>query len=244
MFLIVGDMDGLFDFVVVVVNVVGKEKGIDGLVVIILWLLIMLFFQFLLCCDLWKKVYEVWSVCGVNSGEIDNCGIIVEMFKLWVEKVEFLGYDIYFVYKLELEMVGIFEVVVDLLLCVWEFVKVVVDVDVVKFEVLFYVDGFEGFLEFWDWYYYLEKCCKVEYDLDEVEIKLFFQLDCMIDVVFVCVNCLFGFEFILIDGLCYYLDVCLWEVMCNGQYVVLFVGDYFVCGLKWFGVWCSVMCSQ
>jgi hypothetical protein len=38
-------------------------------------------------------------------------------------------------------------------------------------------DGVNGPLEPWDWRYYAEKRRKAEHDLDEAELKPFFQLD-------------------------------------------------------------------
>jgi Zn-dependent oligopeptidase len=49
-------------------------------------------------------------------------------------------------------------------------------------------DGVNGPLEPWDWRYYAEKRRKAEHDLDEAELKPFFQLDAMIEAAFDCAN--------------------------------------------------------
>ncbi len=239
-----GDMDGLPDFVVAAANAAGKEKGTDGPVVTTSRSLIMPFLQFSPRRDLRKKAYEAWSARGANSGETDNRGIIAETLKLRAEKAALLGYDTYSAYKLEPEMAGTPEAVADLLSRVWEPAKAAADADAAKLEALLHADGFEGPLEPWDWHYYSEKRRKAEHDLDEAEIKPFFQLDRMIDAAFACANRLFGLEFAPTDGPRYHPDVRLWEVTRNGQHVALFVGDYFARGSKRSGAWCSAMRSQ
>ena len=44
----------------------------------------------------------------------------------------------------------------------------------------------------WDWRYYAEKLRKAKYDLDEAEIKPYFQLDKMIEAAFETARRLFG----------------------------------------------------
>jgi peptidyl-dipeptidase Dcp len=44
-----------------------------------------------------------------------------------------------------------------------------------------------------------EKRRKAEHDLDEAELKPFFQLDAMIEAAFDCANRLFGLEFAPLD---------------------------------------------
>lgn len=38
---------------------------------------------------------------------------------------------------------------------------------------MMYKDGINVDFVFWDWCYYVEKWCKVEYDLDEVLLKFY-----------------------------------------------------------------------
>ena len=47
----------------------------------------------------------------------------------------------------------------------------------------------------WDWRYYAEKLRKAHYDLDEAEIKPYFQLDNMIEAAFETATRLFGLTF-------------------------------------------------
>jgi peptidyl-dipeptidase Dcp len=109
---------------------------------------------------------------------------------------------------------------------------------------MLHADGFSGPLEAWDWRYYSEKRRKAEHDLDESEIKPYFQLDRMIEAAFACANRLFGLEFAAAEGPFYHPDVRHWNVTRGGKHVALFVGDYFARGSKRSGAWCSAMRAQ
>lgn len=168
------------------------------------------------------------------------------MLVLWFEKVGILGFEFFVVFKLDDIMVKIFDNVCDFLIKVWMLVVVCVNEESERFGEMVCFVGENYNIEVWDWCYYIEKVCKVEYDFDEIELKFYFQFDNIIDVVFNIVMCFFGIIFCeLMDMLVYYLDVCVFEVLdVNGDYVGLFLGDYFVWFLKCFGVWMIVFCLQ
>lgn len=238
------DLTGLPAFVVAAAKSAGAEKDAGGPVVTTSRSLIMPFLQFSPRRDLRKKAYEAWSARGANNGTHDNRPIIAETLKLRAEKAALLGYDTYSTYKLEPEMAGTPDAVADLLTRVWAPAKAAADADAAKLEALLVADGFDGPLEPWDWHYYSEKRRQAEHDLDEAEIKPYFQLDRMIEAAFACSNRLFGLEFAPVDGPLYHPDVRLWEVTRNGEHIALFVGDYFARGSKRSGAWCSAMRSQ
>ena len=85
-------------------------------------------------------------------------------------------------------------------------------------------------LEAWDWRYYSEKRRVAEHDLDEAEVKPYFQLDRMIEAAFDCSTKLFGLEFKSLDVPLYHVDARAWDVTRNGEHVAVFIGDYFARG--------------
>ena len=78
-----------------------------------------------------------------------------------------------------------------------------------------------------------------EHDLDEAELKPYFQLDQMIEASFDCANKLFGLEFRELDVPLYHEDARAWEVTRDGRHMAVFVGDYFARSSKRSGAWCS-----
>ncbi|PWJ22364.1 M3 family metallopeptidase [Jannaschia seohaensis] len=238
------DMEGLPDFVKDTARAAGKERDRPGAVVTLNRSLIVPFLQFSPRRDLREKAYEAWTARGANGGETDNRDIATEILKLREERANLLGYDSFAAYKLEPEMAGTPEAVRDLLMKVWEPAKTAALADAEHLSRMATADGITGPLEPWDWRYYAEKRRVELHDLDETELKPFFQLDRMIEAQFACANRLFGLEFAPLDIEVYHPDVRAWEVTRDGKHLAVFLGDYFARSSKRSGAWCSAMRSQ
>ncbi|MBO9466928.1 M3 family metallopeptidase [Tropicibacter sp. R15_0] len=237
------DLEGLPDFVISAMRAAGEERGL-GPVVTLSRSVIVPFLQFSPKRDLRRKAYQAWGLRGANGGETDNREIANETLALREERANLLGYDDFSGFKLETEMAGTPERVRELLMAVWEPAKAQADADAKILEDMLRADGFEGPLEAWDWRYYAEKRRKAEHDLDEAEVKPYFQLDRMIEASFDCANRLFGLEFSPLDVALYHDDARAWEVTRNGEHVAIFIGDYFARGSKRSGAWCSAIRAQ
>jgi peptidyl-dipeptidase Dcp len=238
------DLEGLPGFVIAAAREAGREKGQDGPVVTLSRSLIVPFLQFSPRRDLRETAYKAWAARGMNGGETDNRGIAAEVLALRAERAMLLGYDSFAAYKLETEMAGTPEAVRELLMAVWEPAKAQAEADAVKLTAMLHSDGINGELEPWDWRYYSEKRRAAEHDLNEAELKPYFQLDAMIEAAFDCAGRLFGLEFAPLDVPLYHPDARAWEVTRNGDHVAVFIGDYFARGSKRSGAWCSAMRSQ
>ncbi|MBF9058378.1 peptidase M3 [Rhodobacterales bacterium HKCCSP123] len=238
------DLEGLPGFVVAAAREAGREKGQDGPVVTLSRSLIVPFLQFSARRDLRETAYRAWAARGMNGGTTDNRGITAEVLTLREERARLLGYDSFAAYKLETEMAGTPKAVRDLLMAVWEPAKAQAEADAAILTEMLHADGINGALEPWDWRYYSEKRRGAEHDLNEAELKPYFQLDAMIEAAFDCANRLFGLEFAPLDVALYHPDARAWEVTRNGKHLAVFIGDYFARGSKRSGAWCSTMRSQ
>jgi peptidyl-dipeptidase Dcp len=238
------DLEGLPDFVVAAARAAGEEKGAKGPVVTLSRSLIVPFLQFSPRRDLREVAYKAWGARGANGGKTDNREIAAEILALREERAKLLGYADFAHFKLETEMAGTPERVRELLMAVWEPAKARALEDEGILAGVMQEDGVNGPLEPWDWRYYSEKRRAAEHDLDEAEVKPFFQLDKMIEAAFACSNRLFGLEFRALDVPLYHADARAWEVTRNGKHVAVFIGDYFARGSKRSGAWCSAIRSQ
>ncbi|AUJ63242.1 peptidase M3 [Aestuarium zhoushanense] len=238
------DLNGLPDYVVSALRAAGKDKGQNGPVVTLSRSVIVPFLQTCPNRDLRRKSYEAWTARGANGGETDNRAIAAEILALRSERAKLLGYEDFAHYKLETEMAGTPDAVRGLLMDVWGPAKSRAEADAQILENMLHNDGHQGPLEAWDWHYYSAIRRKAEHDLDEAEVKPYFQLDRMIEAAFACANRLFGLEFKPTEGPQYHPDVRLFEVTRNGEHIALFMGDYFARGSKRSGAWCSAMRSQ
>lgn len=239
-----GDLDGLPEFVIAAARAAGEENEAGGPVVTLSRSIIVPFLQFSTRRDLREIAYKAWGARGANGGGTDNREIAAETLALRSERAQLLGYANFAEYKLETEMAKKPEAVRDLLMAVWEPAKAQANADAEKLAAMMHADGVNGDLEPWDWRFYSERRRKELHDLDEAELKPYFQLDRMIDASFDCATRLFGLHFKPLDVPLYHEDCRAWEVTRDGKHVAVFIGDYFARGSKRSGAWCSAMRSQ
>ena len=238
------DLDGLPEFVISAARAAGEEKEVGGPVVTLSRSIIVPFLQFSTRRDLREVAYKAWGARGANGGDKDNCDITAEILALRSERAQLLGYANFAEYKLETEMAKTPQAVRDLLMAVWEPAKAQANSDAEKLTAMMHADGVNGDLEPWDWRFYSERRRKELHDLDEAELKPYFQLNRMIDASFDCATRLFGLQFKPLDVPLYHEDCRAWEVTRNGKHIAVFIGDYFARGSKRSGAWCSAMRSQ
>ncbi len=233
------DMDGCPQFLIDAAAQAATDRDIDGYVITLSRSLIVPFLQFSPRRDLRQKAFEAWGKRGANAGETDNRDIVRETLELRKERANLLGFDTFSDFKLEPEMAGTPDKVRDLLMAVWEPAKAAADADATVLGEMMVADGIDADLAPWDWRYYAEKRRAAEHDLDEAELKPYFQLDQMIEASFDCANKLFGLEFRELDVPLYHEDARAWEVTRDGRHMAVFVGDYFARSSKRSGAWCS-----
>ncbi len=238
------DLAGLPQFVIDTARAAGAEKGVEGPVVTLSRSLIVPFLQFSTRRDLREQAYKAWTARGANGGATDNRAIAAEILALREERAKLLGYESFAAYKLETEMAKTPEAVRSLLMAVWEPAKTRAEADARVLEQMMVQDGVNGPLAPWDWRFYSERRRKDLHDLDEAEVKPYFQLEKMIEASFSCASRLFGLEFKPLDVPLYHPDCRAWEVTRRGAHVAVFIGDYFARGSKRSGAWCSAMRSQ
>ena len=232
-------LGGLPDFLISAAKSAAEEKGVDGWIITTSRSLMTPFLQF--CPDraLREKAQKAWSSRGANGGETDNRGIAAEVLSLREERAKLLGYASFSDYKLAPEMAGTPDRVRDLLMQVWAPAKAQAEKDAARLAQMMQEDGVNDTLRPWDWRYYSEKRRVAEHDLDEAELKPYFQLEKMIEAAFDTSARLFGLEFAPIDAPLPHPDARAWEVKRDGKHLAVFIGDYFARGGKRSGAWCS-----
>ncbi|SLN39881.1 Peptidyl-dipeptidase dcp [Roseovarius albus] len=238
------DLEGLPEFLIGAARAAGRDKGLTDPVITLSRSLLVPFLQFSPRRDLRELAFRAWTARGANFGETDNRGICAEILVLRQERAQLLGYDSFADFKLETEMAKTPGAVRDLLMAVWEPAKTQANADAEVLTKMMQADGINGDLAPWDWRYYAQKRRKDEHDLDEAELKPYFQLERMVEASFTCANRLFGLEFKPLDVALYHADCRAWEVTRDGEHVAVFIGDYFARASKRSGAWCSAMRGQ
>ncbi|MDA7758747.1 M3 family metallopeptidase [Amylibacter sp.] len=233
------DLLGCPQFIKDAASEAAKERGIDGYIITLSRSLIVPFLQFSPHRDLRQKAFSAWELRGANQGKTNNLDIVQETLILRQERANLLGYNSFSDFKLETEMAGSPEKVTELLMAVWEPAKLMANKDAKILTEMMKTDGFdEKFLPS-DWRYYSEKRRVAEHDLNETELKPYFQLNQMIKASFHCAKKLFNLDFRRIDAPMYHPDVMAWEVTRENKHIAIFIGDYFARPSKRSGAWCS-----
>lgn len=232
------------DFLQSAAEAAGRERGTTGPVVTLSRSLIVPFLQFCPDRDLRKSAWEAWISRGANGGDTDNREIAAETLRLRAERAALLGYESFADFKLEVEMAKTPDAVQSLLMEVWAPARAAALSDADRLTEMLRADGVGGKLEPWDWRYYAEKRRAAEHDLNEAELKPYFQLDRMIEAVFACANRLFGLVATPVDVPMHHADARAWEITRDGEHVAIFIGDYFARGSKRSGAWCSALRQQ
>jgi peptidyl-dipeptidase Dcp len=238
------DLSGCPQFLKDAASEAAKEHNLNGYIITLSRSLIVPFLQFSPRRDLRQKAFTAWEARGANNGDTDNRAIVTETLFLRKERANLLGYDTFSRFKLDVEMAGNPEKVHDLLMAVWKPAKKAANNDAQVLTKMMLADGIDEELTPADWRYYSEKRRAAEHNLNEAELKPYFQLDQMIKASFHCAKKLFNLEFRELDIPLYHADVRAWEVTRNGKHVAVFIGDYFARSSKRSGAWCSRFRAQ
>jgi peptidyl-dipeptidase Dcp len=189
--------------------------------------------------DLRKVMQQAYINRGNNDNEFDNKEIIGQIVNLRLEKAQLLGYDNHASYVLEENMAKDVETVQGFLNQLWEAVLAISKMEAYDLQAMMDAEGHDFRLEQWDWRYYAEKVRKEKYDIDEEEIRQYFELNTVREGVFDVVGKLWGLQFKLRDDIpVYHPDAQAYEVLeADGKHVGILYMDFHPRESKRGGAW-------
>ena len=196
--------------------------------------------------DLREKVYNAYINRGDNGDANDTNATIANILKLRQERAELLGFNNHAEYRMADTMAETPEAAMDLMMRVWPAAVARVEEEVADMQAVADAEGAGITIAPWDYRYYAEKVRKEKYDLDEAEIKPYFQLDNMVAAMFDAANKLYDMEFTENTGSVpvFEPDVRTFEVKRGGQPIGLFYLDNFAREGKRSGAWMTTYRSQ
>ncbi|HMA57541.1 MAG TPA: M3 family metallopeptidase [Pseudolabrys sp.] len=240
------DLAGLPDFARAAARAAAEERGYPGKCVITLARSsVETFLHFSSRRDLREKAFQAWICRGETGGKTDNRALIAEMVALRAERAKLLGFQNFADYRLDDQMAKTPQAVRKLLDDVWGRARAKAAAERDALQAMIAEEGGNFALAPHDWRYYAEKLRKARYDLDESEIKPYFQLDKTIEAAFETAQRLFGLSFSPVNAPLYHPDARAWEVTdARGRHVALFIGDYFARTSKHSGAWMTSLRDQ
>lgn len=190
-----------------------------------------------------EKVWKAFKKRGDNGGPTDTKATIGQIVKLRADRAALLGYASHAHWRMSDTMAIDPKKAQALMLRVWPAAVARVREEVADMQAIANKERPKITIEPWDYLYYAEKVRKAKYDLDQNEIKPYFQLDNMIQGAFWMAEQLYGLKFSEITGTVtvFHPDVRVFEVTKKegGEYVGLFYGDYFARAEKRSGAWAA-----
>jgi peptidyl-dipeptidase Dcp len=151
--------------------------------------------------ELREKLYKAMYNRSNNDNEFDNKAFIDRFVNLRIQKAQLMGFDNWASFILDDNMAKTPENVYDLLYKVWEPGLARAKAEANDMQEMIDREGGNFKLESWDWWYYAEKVRKEKYDLDEEQLRPYFELNNVRDGMFAVAGKLFGLTFNLLEDM-------------------------------------------
>lgn len=182
-----------------------------------------------------------------DGGANDTRGLVKEIVELRAQKAQLLGFNNYAEWSLQKTMAKTPENVKKFFNGLIPAATAKAKAEAGEIQKMINSKGGDFQLEPWDWNYYAEMVRKEKYDLDEDQIKPYFELKNVLEKgVFYAANKLYGITYKeRTDIPVYQEDVMVYELFEeNGDQLGLFYADYFARPSKRGGAWMSNFVTQ
>ena len=202
--------------------------------------------------ELRRQYNEAYTSRGNNGNEYDNNQLILDVMKLRIEKAKLLGYDNPAQYILADKMAGTPERVDSFLDGIMDAAVAKARLELADMQALMDEDVKAGLLpegskiEPWDWWYYAEKVRKARYDLDENEVRSYFNVNNVREGIFRAAQTLYGINAEKLEGVpVYNPEVATYKITdSDGSLIGIFTTDYFPRDSKRGGAWMNNVRQQ
>ena len=196
--------------------------------------------------DLRKELLMAYTTRANHDNANDNKAVIIREMELRIEKAKLFGYDNPADYILADCMAKNHQTVDAFLQSVWKPSLEAAKHEAAALQELLDQDLPGEKLQPWDWWFYAEKLRKAKYDLDEEELKPYFELSNVRKGAFGVATKLYGLQFEKLENMpVYNPEVEVFKVTdADGSYVGILMTDYFPRSGKRPGAWMNNIISQ
>ncbi|MCW2349538.1 M3 family metallopeptidase [Sphingobium sp. B12D2B] len=245
------DLAGLPADFVTTMKSAAQDKGVDGWLLVNTRSYVQPFLESSTRRDLRKSVFEAFANRGDNGDANDTNATIARIVALRAQRAKLLGFKTHAEYRMRDTMAQTPDKAMALMMKVWPAAVARVREEVADMQAIADAEAKAGkgpkiTIEPWDYRFYAEKVRKAKYDLDQNEVKPYFQLDKMVSAMFDMANRLYGFTFTENSGAVpvFHPDVRTFEVTRGGKVVGLFYLDTWARSGKRSGAWMTTYKGQ
>ena len=194
-----------------------------------------------------ERLFIASTTRSEHGDSSDTRATIKRLAQLRADKAKLLGYPTYSAYALENQMSKTPPEALKLLTDLVPASTAKARSEAIQMQAL--IDSEKGGFKLapWDWQYYSEQVRKAQYDLDESQLKPYFEIDRVLrDGVFFAANKLYGITFKERKDIpVYHPDVRVFDVTdSDGKPLALFYTDYFKRDEKSGGAWMDTFVDQ
>jgi peptidyl-dipeptidase Dcp len=196
--------------------------------------------------DLREKVWHAFTMRGDNQDANDTNATIAQILKLRADRAKLLGFATHAHFRMADTMAKDPAKAMELMMKVWPAAVARVKEEVADMQAIADKENAGITIEPWDYRYYAEKVRKAKYDLDQNELKPYFQLDNMVAAMFDAAGKLYGLSFTENTGTVPVFEpaVRTFEVKRDGKLIGLFYLDNFARAGKRSGAWMTTYRDQ
>ena len=221
-----------------------KERNLEGYVITLQYPSYLPAMMYANNRELRKELALANGKKSFDGGELDNQNLIKEIIALRHEKAKLLGYKNFADFVLEERMAKSPLKVQEFLNELLNKATPYAQKEINELKALAKADGIEE-MQSWDHAYYAEKLRKEKFDLNDEELKPYFQLEKVEEAVFGLAEKLFGLTVSeRTDIPKYHPEVKTYEVLENGEYKALLYTDYHPRKGKRAGAWMTSYKNQ
>jgi len=186
-----------------------------------------------------EKLYKAMYNRSNNNNEFDNKTVISKILNLRLQKANLLGFESWAAYVLDDCMAKTPKNVYELIAKVWKPGLNRAKEEANDMQAMINREGGKFKLESWDWWFYSEKVRKEKYDLDEEQVRPYFELTNVRNGAFAVANKLYGLTFRQIQNMPLYHPECqVFEVKDRDSSMIgILYMDFFPRASKKGGAW-------
>jgi len=194
-----------------------------------------------------QRVWEASANRGLKDGPTDNRPIVIALATLRAERAKLLGFDTWAGYVLADQMAKTPAAVIKILTDLVPQVRKNAEAELAEIQKVIDADkgGFQA--QAWDWEFYAERVRKARFDLDEAQIRPYFEFENVLEAgLFFTMKELYGITFKpRADLPVYHEGVRAYEVFdADDSSIGLFYGDWFARDSKRGGAWMDSFVDQ
>ena len=243
------DLAGLPDSLVSAAKTAAGERGLAGK-----WAIVNTrssvdpFLTFSTRRDLRERIWKKFKSRGDNGDQNDTKATIAGIVKLRAERAKLLDFPSHAHWRMSDTMALDPKAAQGLMMRVWPAAAARVKEEVADMQAIAAKEGAAITIEPWDYLFYAEKVRKARYDLDQAQLKPYFELNNMVAAAFWSAEERYGVRFTEITGKVpvFHPDVRVFEVtdVPSGAHRGLFYLDNFARAGKRSGAWASTYRTQ